>query len=255
MSERKNKVGVLSDHRRVGKRFIPPFFQTSGGLVEVRWIDTILPELLWLGLLNDRCGLEKGAALSVSMTRAALRSKGQENRILWAATSAFTSLTDDQKTSIVQALKASGDLEALRYALMPLCQFYPECPFIFIFGSSPHPHPDPPRAGLAWLKAVLKTLFDRWDKPGTLVQANAIYIAFVSDILKVVKGLSLANFPAVADFPDTEESKKIASGCRAIVTSFFGGGPLYDMSASWPRYFWNRGLELDPCEIQGLSDE
>lgn len=255
MIEKKKKAGVLADHRRVGTRFIPPFFQIPGGMVEVRWVVTILPELLWLGLLNDRYGLARGAALAVSITRAALNSKDQERRILFAATSAFTHLNHDQKAQAVSALEASGDVQSLRDALLPLSEYYPECPLNFIFGSSPSPRPDASKARLRWLKDVLKTLFDRWDKPGTLVQANAVYIAFVSGMLKVREGLSLANFPVVAEFPDTEESKRVASACRAMVTGFFGGGPWYNKSSSWPRYFWNRGLQLDPCEFQGPADE
>jgi hypothetical protein len=255
VNEKKKKAGVLADHRRAGKRFIPPFFQIPGTLFEVRWVDTILPELLWLGLLNDRYGLAQGAALAVSIARAALNSMGQERRIFFAATSAFTRLSDEQKARVVRSLELSGDLQSLKDGLTALSEFYPKCPLNFIFGSSPSTRPDGSKGNLSWLKDVLKTLFDRWDKPGTLVQANAVYMAFVSDMLKVAEGLSLANFPAVAEFPDTEESQRVASGCRAMVTTVFGDGPWYDKSASWPRYFWNRGLELDPCEIQGLSDE
>lgn len=45
------KGQVLLDHKKVGKRFVPPLLQL-GPLGEIKWIDCILPELLWLGLLK-----------------------------------------------------------------------------------------------------------------------------------------------------------------------------------------------------------
>ena len=42
------KGGVLGDHRRVGKRFVPPFVAMLGQLQYVKWIDDLLPEVLWL---------------------------------------------------------------------------------------------------------------------------------------------------------------------------------------------------------------
>ena len=65
----RKEIGVLADHQKVGKRFIPPFLKMDK-IVEVRWVDPILPELLWLGLLNARYGLAKGAELAVAISRA-----------------------------------------------------------------------------------------------------------------------------------------------------------------------------------------
>ena len=44
---------VLEDHKRIGKRFVRPVLQL-GPLEQAAWIDRLLPELLWICILNDR---------------------------------------------------------------------------------------------------------------------------------------------------------------------------------------------------------
>ena len=57
---RSPKSPVLGDHRRVGKRFLPPFVAMLGRLNPVKWIDALLPEVLWLGMLNNDHGHRRG---------------------------------------------------------------------------------------------------------------------------------------------------------------------------------------------------
>ena len=73
------------------------------------------------------------------------------------------------------------------------------------------------------------------------MQANAIYVAFVTDKLKVQRGTALANFPAVEKYPETDESRLVASSIRATINGFFGEMFL-GKSTPWARYFWNRGI-------------
>jgi len=45
--------GVLADHKKVGKKFIPPFIATLGPIQEVLWVNDLVPDLIWLELLNS----------------------------------------------------------------------------------------------------------------------------------------------------------------------------------------------------------
>jgi hypothetical protein len=74
------------------------------------------------------------------------------------------------------------------------------------------------------------------------MQANGVYIAFVTGKLQVARGLSLANFPAIEKYPETEESRRVASGVRMVVNMFIG--MARQSPNDWQKYFWNRGLEL-----------
>lgn len=243
--QQRRQQGVLSDHRRVGKRFIPPFIHMLGGLQEVKWIDVPVPELLWLGLLNYRHGLMRGAELAVEVARAAVAALRPDKKVWFGPVSAYAKLSREQQQAVVTALKAGGHLDDLKSALDGLVTLYPECPLAFVFeGESSQGKPSD---HLSQLKVVLADLFDKTTKAATLMQANAVYIAFATDMMVVSSETSLAKFPAVADYPHTEEAKRVGAAVRASINGFFGMS--YDNSSSWPRYFWNRGLEIDQCAV------
>jgi len=243
-----DKKKVLADHKQIGKKYIPPMAQL--GFSEILWTDKLVPELLWLGLLNDAHGLQAGADLAISLAKAATKTWKNGHKKLFASTSSFSALDDGQRTLIAADLKSSDKLNPIRSAIKPLAALYPKCPLGFLFD-------DVPEFGegthiMDSFKASLDRMFYRWEKPATMAQANAVYIAFVTDILKVRKGLSLANFLAIEKFPDTEESKRVASGVRCAVSMFFSP-PHYDDSSSWPAYFWDRGFKIEPCILENLS--
>ena len=56
---------LLADHKRVGKRFLPPFVHLLGKFVETKWVDRPLPELLWIAILIKRLGLRKANQVAV----------------------------------------------------------------------------------------------------------------------------------------------------------------------------------------------
>ena len=243
--QRRKRQAVLSDHKQLGKRFIPPFIHRLGALQEIKWLDAPMPELLWLALLNRRHGLRRGAELAVALARAAVAAVGPEDKVWFGPVSAYGRLSGEQRQAVVGTLRSPGHLEDLRNALGPLVALYPECPLVFLFGAE---SPQGERADhLSPLKVILTDLFDKTTKAATLMQANAVYIAFVTNMLGASNSTSLANFPAVADYPHTEEAKRIGASVRATVLMLFGTS--YDISSLWPSCFWKRGLEIDACMV------
>lgn len=62
---------VMTDHRRVARRFIPPFLQyMPRGIADVQWVDRQLPEVISIGLLYARFGLGAGAECALATARA-----------------------------------------------------------------------------------------------------------------------------------------------------------------------------------------
>ena len=92
-TSKRGKKQVLSDHKRVGKRFIPPLLQVAP-FHDLSWVDCTLPELLWLGLLNNRYGLKRGSDLGLSLAKAAAEASVHSIGRWYAPTSAYSSLTD-----------------------------------------------------------------------------------------------------------------------------------------------------------------
>jgi len=81
-----------------------------------------------------------------------------------------------------------------------------------------------------------------------MAQATAVWLAFDCGRLKFSTGLALAEFPKIQDYPDTELSQRIAASIRSSLNQFFGELDMMASGSAWPVAFWNRGLELEPCE-------
>ncbi|MGZ8842163.1 MAG: hypothetical protein ACXW18_00770 [Pyrinomonadaceae bacterium] len=248
---RKSKgKGVLSDHAKVGKRLLPPMLR-AGPVRPISLGRDIIPEFFWLALLNNHYGWQRGAELSLALARGAAQVNGvvfdefskplgAGPKELFATTTAYGTLDNRQKKELVDDLNASKQLAELKEAIQPLISFYPICPFAFLFDGSPAAET---KEHLALLKVVITELYDKYSKPAVSMFANAVYIALCTNKLKVMEGSLLSRFPEIEKYPGTEESRGVAAAARATVYSLLSSTP-----PDWGIYFWNRGLEFDPCE-------
>ncbi len=242
---------ILQDHKRKGKAFIPPFTSMMGPLEEVSWIKTILPELLWIALIQDYYGHREGVELITALTRTIRQCTISKKPRLLATTSSFVQLTHEEQLCLQQKLTTQEMLK-IQKALVPLIFYYPECPLKFLF-SYPNAQ-EIPKPDINHFKVLVESLYNKRERNPMMVQATAIWIAFDSGVLKVSKDVSLAKFPEIENYPNTELSKKIAGSIRAAMHMFFIDR-CYPTAAEWPKYFWNRGLKIDKCYFEGPSDE
>ena len=239
----KKRPRVLADHKKVGKTFIPPLVAELGPMSEVRWVTDLVPELVWLALLSKAYGLRAGAELARRLAFAAINTRGESPKEWFALASAYARLDTSEQQAVVIKLEQDRVAQEIREALSPL-MFYPECPLGFLFADSRKPT----NVSLKHFKRVLASIFDKNESPGTFTQATAVHIAFLSDMLRVFKGLALANFSAIEDFPDTGESQRVANSIRlAALVLYQTFAP--ESSRNWISYFWNRGLELEKCRF------
>ncbi len=196
-------------------------------------------------LVSDRHGRERGVDLARRLALAAVDARGSKPRSWFALASTYAELSTSEQEAAVAKLEKDDAEQEIRTALSPLLTFYPECPLRFLFADPPESEDD----SLEKFKDILAPIFDRRDTPATFEQATAVYIAFCSGMLKVFKGLALANFSAIEKFPNTEESQHVASAARSTVSMFYEQFRT-DNSAVWVSYFWRRGLELDDCMFE-----
>ena len=183
--------------------------------------------------------------------RAARKVAPSTTSSIFGAISSFDALTPTQQEALRSALAESGHLFQIQEALLPLITLYPCCPMRLRF-SAAISEADANTQHLHRLKALIEGMYDRGSHATVMVQATFIWLAFDAGALQVHEGLALAEFPEIENYPHTELSKKIASGVRAVLHVFFDNSN-YQASSDWPRYFWNRGLEIDPCYCQEES--
>lgn len=247
------KKKILQDHKRQGKTFIPPFQHMLGPLREISWVKTMLPELLWIALIQDYHGHREGVALITLFTRIVRKCSPSEKKRIFATISSFEELTKDERSCLQSELATSGELFKIQKALLPLIVFYPDCPLRFLYSTKPS-LADGTDQILERFKILVEGLYDKISRDTAMVQATAIWLAFDSGVLKVFKGLALASFPEIEKYPYTELSQKVAASIRASIHMFFTE-PHYPASCKWPQYFWNRGFEIDRCYFKETSDE
>lgn len=247
MGETRNRV--LTDHKKIGKRFVPPLL-ASTTFVPTSWSRLSAPELLWITMLEGE-DFFSGYELALALVATTSGIAGGEK---WYYTvSAFSSLTPDQASSIRSRLGDLGALGDIQKALAPLVRLYPVCPLAFLWKDGPSPAE--PAEDLMIIKSALGTILDKYRKETLLAQVTVIRSAFALD--KIGVGPEVLLLPRLAEsggmeellrFPETEESKQLASVVFSWIPIIFAE-PIYDRSAPWPAYFWNRGLELESCRL------
>ncbi|MGH6917122.1 MAG: hypothetical protein ACREJ0_05390 [Geminicoccaceae bacterium] len=216
---------------------------------EVSWVETVLPELLWIALIQRELGASRGVALITTMARAA-RAFFPEERLIFGFVRDFTRLQGrEEEFRSILARKAC--LHEVQTALHPLIDLYPQCP-LGLVGTPSFGH----LKGWQFLnhmRQIVRVLLDKEARETVFTQATCIWLAFDCGKMKVQRGLALAQFPEIQNYPETELSRNIASSIRAGINMFFTDG-MYNLRSGWPGYFWNRGLELDSCQFGETRD-
>jgi len=238
------RTPVLGDHRLVKSKLVTPINYMLGPIREVSWINTMIPELLWIALLHDAYGDRRAVEIITAFTRATRAHSPEFNDTVWAAAGKFEVMPNGTLTQILRGIDSEYS-EALRTALTPLVACYPSNPLNAIYDGTPRPI-NPTMIG--HLRQVVSRLYERSERSTIMVQATAIWIAFDSGRLKVASHLSLASFPKIEDYPATELSQRIAAAIRATLNQMFGDEQMMASKGQWPIDFWNRGLELQVCE-------
>jgi hypothetical protein len=250
MAKGNKKRKVLLDHKQIGKRFIPPMLQLPAPLSEIKWANFILPELIWLGLLNECFGFLKGAELGLILALTAMQATNDNT--YFGSISTYGRLNDRQKKEIINDLESMNHLKLFKEAFRPLGIFYPQCPLNFIFDDNIKSQYDK-KEELSKFKLLTLKLFDRREKAAMQMQGSAIYIALGSDLVKIcVRESELPNIPEVLiDYPESESSRRAGSEARATINILLGEISGND-SSDWPKYFWNNGLKIESCAMKDL---
>jgi hypothetical protein len=104
VAKKAEKTGVLSDHRRIGKRFVPPWVDQFPQLAETPWVDGTLPELFWIAWVHKKAGFARGTELAANLSMAAAKSH-PSGLACFASNSSYEALCADEKKEVVRRLR------------------------------------------------------------------------------------------------------------------------------------------------------
>lgn len=237
---------VLEGHKRVGKKFLPPLRQLPGQMNEVSWVNRVLPELIWMGILNDDFGMRRGIELGSELSRLANETYAEQESPNFAFASSYSALDTDKKNLLLEKLEAKGILADLRNCLIGFLNLYPESPLSFLRIALDNNS----ERFIGAMKATLERYFFRREQPAMVLQANVLYVAGICGKLFYTNNVKPPDLNALVTNFDSEEGRRAAAHVRASVTGFVGM-LLDDEKSNWPRYFWNRGLDIDKCSLNG----
>jgi len=239
----KKKKRILEGHRRVGKRFIPPMKQLPM-MNSTSYVDDMLPELIWIGLLNERVGYIRGARIIERVFLAVNNLKQEDQKGNFALISCFNSLTSEQKNELVAALRNDDVLEEIQNSIAPLVLLYNNCPLSFL---GPPPNIYSENDLVSFIKRCVGKTIDRYKTPAIVLYGAMLLYRLVSKTIFFSSELDLPDFNAVINSPDSEEAKRAAGFMRANGLAEFG---MLKLDNSWAKHFWDRNFELSPCEFE-----
>jgi hypothetical protein len=244
-----NKRGkVLGSYQKVGAKFIPPMLQNFK-MEHVSWDSQTMPELIWWDVLFDMAPRRFAAKVAEGLAR---YFKGHaEQKHWWGFTSNYAHLSDEGVARLRAYLSDERLLNGLTECMSNFLELYPSCPVARLLGWRASGAID--IAYLSRFEDRVRVLENKRSRNGVLIQAQAIYMAFLSDRFKVAEGLALANFPEVEHYPDTEESLRVGAAVCATVNMMAGESLAKYSENRWVQYFWNRSLELRPMNFDHLT--
>ena len=247
--DREKKSGkVLRSYQKVGTKFVPPLLQTLK-FDYISWSSQTMPELVWWDVLAEKVS-HRFAAMVAEEIAKYFKARANNDR-WWAFISDYSHLSDEEARGLSAHLSEVGVLPQMEASLSDFLDLYPGCPISRLFDSRPNGFVD--ASYLLQFENRLGELEDKRSRSGVLVQAQAVYMAFISGRLHVGADLALADFPQVENYPNTERSIEVGASICATVNMLAGDAlPTYPDDA-WVQYFWRRSLELHPLDFCHLA--
>jgi hypothetical protein len=223
-------------------------------LARLSWVEDILPQLLWMGLLIDKLGPKRGAEVALGVVKAAEaaapastdsgeRPEKAELPLTPAAADWYRSLDEEGRERLLQHLP-DHDRCDLQEALLPMVAMYQECPLFFAV--------DPawranvfvdPQGAVETLSHVVGEAVDRRGKPATWIQAAALYTLMATRRVRTSDRALVDALLEIQRYPESEDSKAAASLIRASISAFFGAA----RGSRWSTYFWRHGFDISVC--------
>lgn len=244
MTKGKKHKQVLSDHKKIGKRLIPPLLQIDK-LVETSFVDEKLPHLIWIASVFLNSSDRDAVNLVMGFLRVCEETIADENSPALAFLGNFNKLTEAQKTAIRTAVEQIGWLSQLQAKLFHQRDLLTNFPLEFLFDGLPR-RPDKEKAVQA-LKADVSSLLDRHSHHATKVQTTAFFSMAAAGKVIICPPVTMPDPNVIFTAPESDEGKHVASFVRASLNAGTGLDADRADIGSWPRDFWQQVFLLGGC--------
>jgi len=239
----------LRDHQRLGKRLIAPWNQRLGDkLVVSLWHSDRLPEVVWIAELIHGLGASDSLKSLCTIVSCAFEAQRRGDSTAPLLASYWGVARDETKNHVRKTLRVNADLDRVCSSLQTLSKLYPAYPMNFLCHTE-SPVPDD-SVDVTGFKKRLRLLCDRFSHATVVVHAHMVKAYVTTGHLKVPADGPLPSLDPVYDAnPNTEspEYRNAEGFARAAAGNYFLCHSA-QLALKVAEYFWNRGLELEPCD-------
>jgi hypothetical protein len=235
----RGKRKALAGYVKRGKKLVSPL-NALQNMKSYSYVNDLLPELLWLGLINDYSGYLRGRDV---LERVVAVGKDWDLPIKnFALQSAYISLSEQQKQQVLDSWESAGLLDSMRSALCPLILLYDRCAFRFV---GPPSQAIPVDKLIERLERVVGNVADKYQTPGVMLHGALLMNNLIAGRVHFSSHIDLPDFNAVVDRPDSEDARRAGSFIRASTMAQIG---FLDPPKEWAQYFWNTSYDLVACD-------
>ena len=240
---------ILKDHKRIGKRFVPPLMQL--GIEEVSYINKLLPEIIWMGLVFDCINYREGISFCEKIAKLAHEIYASEKYANFALCSSFSHLENRQKEELVNKLNNKKLLEPIQLYLAPLIVLYDNFPMSFLGVTQNKIEKE---ILVKRIKEGIRRYMNKYEKSGLLLQTTAVYIRGITGGLLLSKHIEPPDLNSIIDNPESEPAKRTGAFVRSNVLMEIMS-PESESLTKWADSFWDQGLQVDTCELGDVVNE
>jgi hypothetical protein len=242
ISKRKRKA--LDGYVKQGKKLISPL-NALPNMKSYGYVDDLLPELLWIGLINDHRGYVKGREVLECVVNVV---KEWDVSIKnFALQSAYDQLSEEQKSEILDAWKSAKLLEDIKYSIAPLVLLFDRCALRFV---GPPSLVIPVPTLVERLERVVGAAADKYATPGIMLHGALLLHNLIAGRIHFSSEIEVPDFNAVIDRPSSDDARRAASFMRATAMAHVA---FADPPKEWSAYFWNASYDLVSCETDSYE--
>lgn len=237
--KKRGKRKPLDGYVKRGKKLISPL-NALDNMRSYSYVNDLLPELLWLGLVNDYSGYVRGRDVLECVVKVG---KDWDLPIKnFALQSAYTSLSDEQKSKVLESWEESGLLDSIRSAIAPLVLLYEMCALRFV---GPPAQVVSQNLLIERLERVVGSVSDKYETPGIMLHGALLMNNLIAGRVHFSSHIQLPDFNAVVDRPGSEEARRAGSFIRASTMAQIG---FVNPPTEWAQYFWAVSYGLTSCD-------
>ena len=245
---------ILNDHKRQGRRLVPPLLASLGErYLPYSWLTDLVPEAVWLALMIEKHGFRAASRLCANLAIAAADTCNADDVPLFNRMSSFLQLSPKQICDI-QASLDDESLNEISDALQPLTRVFPDHP-LSGFAALKQEHGDQTA-----LVTILPKLYDRTERLAVQSMAIAYFVGLEQGKVHVAPHLVaelIKDFTDIEAYPDTDASEEAASSFRAaapmILQRLAPEGEEPPVESPWKKQFWDGVAGTGPCVGQEMA--